>query len=327
MELVDKRESKKVEYWMTNGSKRLKSLFMEWHNPPWKSLTNMVSGIESDPPRKHNAWNGAQERWIYEDVCIDQKFDQPKKEKSRAAQNFSRQQIPLALETNATINSLHLTNISHTWCTSYNSRLVWNDPVYTIADFPITRYQTFLSSPYKNICQQKIPEAIVFIKLSGGSIFCDSNPSQLQNILDVIVSSPCVGWIWSDRTIPQCICCTTKACVPWIDECNWLEPVVQSCGQGICADMPHKKEVQLQQILQNRHEGNGRSRNSRHMKTACRLHYLLSVVTVTEILCLKCTRVVSFEKGKKSQPGHTITRQARIPARSPFVWKTTNDNH
>jgi hypothetical protein len=38
----------------------------------------------------------------------------------------------------------------------------------TIADFTITRYQTFLSSPYKNICQQKIPEAIVFIKLSGG---------------------------------------------------------------------------------------------------------------------------------------------------------------
>jgi hypothetical protein len=149
----------------------------------------------------------------------------------------------------------------------------------------------------------------------------------LQNTLDVIVSSPCVGWIQSHPTIPQCICCTTKACAPWVDECNWLELVVQSCRQDIYADIPHKKEVQLRQILQYGQEGTGRSRNSRHMKTACRLLYLLSVVTVTEILCLKCTRVVSFEKGKKSQPGHTVTRQARIPARSPFIWKTTNDNH
>jgi hypothetical protein len=142
-----------------------------------------------------------------------------------------------------------------------------------------------------------------------------------------MVSSPCVGWIWPDPTIPQCICCTTKACAPWIDECDWLELVVQSCRQGIYADIPNKKEFQLLKILQNRQEGNGRSRNSRHMKTACRLLYLLSVVTVTEILCLKCTRVVSFKKGKKSQPAHTVTRQARIPARSPFIWKTTNDNH
>jgi hypothetical protein len=71
----------------------------------------------------------------------------------------------------------------------------------TIADFTITRYQTSLSSPYKNICQQKIPEAIVFIKLSGGSILCDSNPSQLQNTLDVTVSSPC-GLVESDLTKP-----------------------------------------------------------------------------------------------------------------------------
>jgi hypothetical protein len=71
-----------------------------------------------------------------------------------------------------------------------------------------------------------------------------------------MVSSPCVGRIWSDPTIPQCICCTTKTCAPWIDECNWLELVVQSCRQGVYADIPHKKEVHLQQILQNGQEGN-----------------------------------------------------------------------
>ncbi len=73
---------------MTNGSKKLKSVY-GMAQPPWQNLTNMVSGIESDPYRKHDAWNGSQERWIYKDICINQKSDQPKKEKSRAAQNLA----------------------------------------------------------------------------------------------------------------------------------------------------------------------------------------------------------------------------------------------
>jgi hypothetical protein len=137
-----------------------------------------------------------------------------------------------------------------------------------------------------------------------------------------MVSSPCVGWIWSDPNIPRCICCTTKACAPWIDECNWLELVVQSCTQTshikrrfICSRF---SRTDRKVMIDPGTVGIWR------LLAGFFIYYLL---WLTEILRLKCTRVVSFEKGKKSQPGHTVTRQARIPARSPFIWKTTNDKH
>jgi hypothetical protein len=64
MELVDKNWIQKS--WILNDKciKELEIFVYGMAQPPWKSLTNMVSGIESDLPRKHNAWNGAQERWI-----------------------------------------------------------------------------------------------------------------------------------------------------------------------------------------------------------------------------------------------------------------------
>jgi hypothetical protein len=64
MELVDKKRIQKS--WILNDKwiKEVEIFAYGMAQPPWKSLTNMVSGIESDPPRKHNACNGAQERWI-----------------------------------------------------------------------------------------------------------------------------------------------------------------------------------------------------------------------------------------------------------------------
>jgi len=152
---------------------------------------------------------------------------------------FSRQQTPLALETNATINSMHLTNISPTWCTRYNSRLVWNDPVY-YCRFHHHQIPDFFEFPLQKHLPAKDPRSHCFHKAFWWLNFIWLKSKSLQNTLDVIVSSPCVGWIWSHPTIPQCICCTTKACAPWIDECNWLELVVQSCRQDIYADIPHK---------------------------------------------------------------------------------------
>ncbi len=213
---------------MTNGSKKLKSLFMGWHNPPWKNLTNMVSGIVW-PTQETQCME-----WCPRKMDLQRRMHQSKvwptqEGKIQGCPKFSRQQTPLALETNATINSMHLTNISPTWCTSYNSRLAWNDPVY-YCRFHHHQIPDFFEFPLQKHLPAKDPRSHCFHKA-----FWRFNSMWLKSKSTAKYSwchskfTLWIGWIWSDHTNPQCICCTTKACAPWIDECNWLELVVQSC--------------------------------------------------------------------------------------------------